>query len=85
MVIHRPVLIAVWFLAASFVVKWFHGRRRDANASLQGYEGSRPSQDEADGIRMRIILDAFIGGGVILVLFALLAWLEGLFSLRGAA
>jgi hypothetical protein len=85
MVIHSPVLIAVWFVGAGFVANWFRGRRRDAYAALQGYEGSKPSQDDADGIRMRLILDAFIGGGAILALFAFLAWLESLLSSRGAA
>jgi hypothetical protein len=85
MVIHSPVLIAVWFVGAGFVAHWFRGRARDGYAALRGYEGAKPSQEEADGIRMRLILDAFLGGGAILALFALLAWLESLISLRGAA
>ena len=85
MVMHSPVLIAVWFVGAGFVAHWFRGRRRDALAALQGYEGSKPSRDDGDGIRMRLILDGFIGGGALVVLFALLAWLERLLSFQGAA
>ena len=85
MVIHSPVLIAVWFVAAGFVANWFRGRAREGYAALQGYEGSKPSQEEANGIRMQMILDGFIAGGAILVLFVLLGWLESLFLFRGAA
>ena len=82
--IHSPVLIAVWFVGAGFVANWFNGRRREGHAALRGYEGSKPSQDDADGIRMGMILDGFIAGVAVIVLAALLSWLESLFSLRGA-
>jgi hypothetical protein len=85
MLIRSPVLIALWFVAAGFVSHWFLGRRRDALAALEGYEGIKPSKDDADGVRMRLIFDGFIAGGALIGLFALLAWLESLFSLRGAA
>ena len=83
MVIHSPFVGALWFIGSGFVVDWFRRRARQAAAELQGYEGSKPSQEEADGIRMSRILDGFIAGGAILVLFALLAWLESLLSLWG--
>lgn len=82
--IHSPVLIAVWFAGAGITGNWVYRRRRDGYAALRGYEGSKPSQDEADGIRMSMMLDGFIAAGAVLVLAALLSWLEGLFSLRGA-
>ena len=83
MYIHSPLLITLWFFASGLVANWFRRRVRDAAAELQGYEGSKPSQEEADGIRMSRILDGFIAGGAILALFVLLAWLESLFSLWG--
>jgi hypothetical protein len=80
MSIHSPVLGAVWFIGIGFALQWFRRRGREADAALKGYEGSRPSQEEADGIRVSRIFDGFIAGGAIIVLFALLAWLESLFS-----
>ncbi len=79
-VIHSPVLIALWFVAAGFVTYWFRGRRRRGLEALEGYEGSKPSKDEADEIRTRLIADGFITGGALIALFVLLAWLESLFS-----
>jgi len=83
MMIHSPIVAALWFVGAGFVADWLRRRVRDANAALEGYEGSKPSQDEADALRVARIIDGFIAGIAVLVLFALLAWLESLFALWG--
>jgi hypothetical protein len=83
MTIHSPVLGAVWLASGGYLAHWFYGRRSQAVRDLRGYEGSKPSEAEADGIRMRAMLDAFIASGAWVALFVVLAWLESLFSLWG--
>ena len=83
MFIHSPVLGAVWFASGGYLAHWFYSRRSQAVRDLRGYEGSKPDEHEADRIRMRAMLDAFIAGGAWVALFVVLAWLESLFSLWG--
>jgi hypothetical protein len=64
-----------WIFAGGAIGQWFYRRRLEAGRLLHEQEGRRPTGEEADAIKVRLVADAFLGGGVWLALFVLLDWL----------
>lgn len=65
----------VWLVAGGAVASWYGARREEARHVLYGPEEPKPSAEEAQDIRRRLIVDAFLGAGAWLALFLVLDWL----------
>ena len=70
--ISNRVAGGLWLGAGVWLVHWFNSRRREARHLLYDNEGSKPTPEEADGIRMLLVFQAFLAGGAWILLFVLL-------------
>jgi len=73
--IRNSLVGGFWLAAGGAIGHWFYRRRVEAKHRLYDPERRPPTTEEADAIKVRLILDAFLGAGVWLALFLLLDWL----------
>ena len=73
--IESPVAGAVWLIAGGWLSYRFRNRVLDANEILGGRTVPKPSEEEANRLRARLVAEAFVSGGALLALYFLLGWL----------
>jgi len=70
--ISNRVVGALWLIAGGGLSYWFNSRRQQVWRILYAEEGPKPTPEEADAIRARLVMQAFLAGGAWVLLFVVL-------------